>query len=1277
MGDRVNYEFILVVLGYFAILAVCFPVAKWFTGFYFARKRIKKNASSETVSPLLQCSGGPRRGKLQRAPSCERDGDSQEKYDHAAPDDASVRRGSSCRGSSPTSTTQAPKLTIKYDREEVVDADEAEPFVALSKEPPSRRRTTQSDSDTEDLEANVEDGASDDDEQLFRTTSKNPESPFSPRQLFAFRRLAVSFFIIGGTQFLVANVRSPLFQEYADPRQEPTAKLHTIWVSMLFNILYGIIAHFTKPKTVASLICVVFGLQQILTAGYVCYLESVGGGKTKVQAVFDGEEGRKAYPGWVLEMFLKKAARERIVYICYYFIGIRNNLIVAMAFSFVQVYARMGQKVRNMNAFTYLVLWEQVGVLLFSFVGLGTRWFEYNDAEAGIVAPGTSSVLAPLADEHEDTSTPHKKHNCCASFGAGVWETVKYTFFGVYLVGRYKYVLFLFLLNALVYPLRAILDIQMALLLNQAVERPGDDGSTLQVPEIEPTWMGTKVVDVKNVVQAGIGIVAAVICTTTVAFAFTDVAIKSDTRKVLLQTPIAIFLVLFVCCMSALCSEQRGLVRLGVEVRRGGDHLATASGAADPPRVDHIQHSDSLVKTLHTTVAWNDANFRQDKRFRGFPNKVEGVEAVWFLEEGERSEKMRVAMEHRRRRSADARRAERAPAREQLLTFPAPPARGEQGEQYLIFNDVRVAPLMDNMLHAQQQQAEAQQHQTQAARDRLRFGEVGHFEDQRAPICHHIRPDRTMTRLGPPRTTKGTIDRVSCDGKVVVYRWQQHQKAELTSDPDVLLNEESFVPLGLVDDKGEVVAPGNNRGTVGVTSRDECLRHCQAYDGAGQGFTSTSQTSSCSHFLFACGNENAELSEDGNWCVAETARKPVIRSGGADETVVEYPKAGGGFSFTPTTYKKKMSNNFCLLAKFLPDKPAWKKYLREEGWREKTKEKAEKIVEEVIKQGQKKFGHQFHQLSHFEKRVGFYELVPERSFHTVARLAEEENAAGLILDVPRDVFVVPETSSGDKEEFFPGILTAVVSHDTFKHQFLREATENFRIKYPAEERTNSENLHHISDADDSDPIHQEPQQNHADLQPHQHQNQQRLFVTLLERKPPITLSYYTGDFFGQNQKSSNEQDPGENMFERLPKMSFLARYLLCSVFYIYLNVAMWCFNAPMINVLYLRTSREVKIQAQSWSKNFGVDVLKILGTLYSNYVNLPMFLPFVNLVLAFAICFLWVVFVIFPAEKEYARLESENEIVGEEKASCVEEMGDVGSGGGVVAGGDLHLHGLD
>ncbi|CAD7944504.1 unnamed protein product [Amoebophrya sp. A25] len=145
----------------------------------------------------------------------------------------------------------------------------------------------------------------------------------------------------------------------------------------------------------------------------------------------------------------------------------------------------------------------------------------------------------------------------------------------------------------------------------------------------------------------------------------------------------------------------------------------------------------------------------------------------------------------------------------------------------------------------------------------------------------------------------------------------------------------------------------------------------------------------------------------------------------------------------------------------------------------------------------------------------------------------------------------------------------------------------------------------------------------------------RLRVKKLERRAPLHLSY---QWWGTT----------DNVFENLPKMSFLARYLLCSFFYIYLNVAMWSYNAPMINLLYLRTTREVKVQAQSWSKNFGVDALKIFGTLFNNFVNAPNFLPFVNFSLTLCICLAWLCGIIRPVAKIYRELEETNELVGDE-----------------------------
>ncbi|CAD7972708.1 unnamed protein product, partial [Amoebophrya sp. A120] len=317
--------FFLVVFAFFAILLLCFPCAKCLTRKWFRKKALlleaeqqsKANSGRSSIKSCnTSCSRGELGGKVdfsgedpqgRSGATRTRSQDLQQRNprnegaaDHpprggSRPSGGKPKPGSNHHhellGSNPdeeklrirllsnsSSGVERPdqgvenNINKKHDVDHDHDADARQSQEECKHQDEDHSHQLSSRSGSKNEIARRIQAANKDDSSETESGNKNQQyygdANLTDQRLFALRRLGVAFFIVGGTQNLVANIRSPLFQEFADPRQEPVAKLHTFWVSMLFNIAYGLTAHFWSPKAVATIMPTIFGCHMIGTAIY-------------------------------------------------------------------------------------------------------------------------------------------------------------------------------------------------------------------------------------------------------------------------------------------------------------------------------------------------------------------------------------------------------------------------------------------------------------------------------------------------------------------------------------------------------------------------------------------------------------------------------------------------------------------------------------------------------------------------------------------------------------------------------------------------------------------------------------------------------------------------------------------------------------------------------------------------------------------------------------------------------------------------------------------------
>ncbi|CAD7941352.1 unnamed protein product [Amoebophrya sp. A25] len=82
---------------------------------------------------------------------------------------------------------------------------------------------------------------------------------------------------------------------------------------------------------------------------------------------------------------------------------------------------------------------------------------------------------------------------------------------------------------------------------------------------------------------------------------------------------------------------------------------------------------------------------------------------------------------------------------------------------------------------------------------------------------------------------------------------------------------------------------------------------------------------------------------------------------------------------------------------------------------------------------------------------------------------------------------------------------------------------------------------------------------------------------------------------------------GSSMF------SHLALFLLVSICSILTNVVVFAINNPMVEVLYLQTSRVAKVKAKSWISAFGSNLIRALANRVNSAANTPLFDPIASL----------------------------------------------------------------
>eukprot|EP00392_Amoebophrya_sp_AT5.2_P002729 g2734.t1 len=138
-----------------------------------------------------------------------------------------------------------------------------------------------------------------------------------------------------------------------------------------------------------------------------------------------------------------------------------------------------------------------------------------------------------------------------------------------------------------------------------------------------------------------------------------------------------------------------------------------------------------------------------------------------------------------------------------------------------------------------------------------------------------------------------------------------------------------------------------------------------------------------------------------------------------------------------------------------------------------------------------------------------------------------------------------------------------------------------------------------------------------------------------------------------------------------PWLSYFALFIVCSTCSILMNVVVFAINNPMVEVLYLKTSKVAKVKAKSWISAFGSNILRALGNRVNSAANTPIFDPFGS------ICFSSVWFVAWFAavaevgalHKVYkapvSGLEADGDCVGNNSAELAGEMSSCGNRVGV------------
>ena len=286
-------------------------------------------------------------------------------------------------------------------------------------------------------------------------------------------------------------------------------------------------------------------------------------------------------------------------------------------------------------------------------------------------------------------------------------------------------------------------------------------------------------------------------------------------------------------------------------------------------------------------------------------------------------------------------------------------------------------------------------------------------------------------------------------------------------------------------------------------------------------------------------------------------------------------------------------------------------------------------------------------------RLRFQELKPRFSFQEVARRAEQAGAGALVIALPTERLARDRILNQTSEEVWdreneqnqsstaPTIITAIVDWSTLG--------DNFGL-YNSPRTTTPE-----------DPK----------------------ATTTPVRSTTATVTTLSLERFPRAPESGLTQAL-RKFFSFLPRMSHLGRYLLTAVPYIFLMFTIWTFNAPLLNNLFMRTSPEVRLHAQSWMKNVGVDLIKLCGHGFNLLVNIPFYQPVATWLLATVICVFWAFLCIPYAVSRFHELEEKDIVDGgaegaedeEEDGSSprllpllgrtgvVEESGDGGAGGG-------------
>ncbi|CAD7956161.1 unnamed protein product, partial [Amoebophrya sp. A120] len=108
-----------------------------------------------------------------------------------------------------------------------------------------------------------------------------------------------------------------------------------------------------------------------------------------------------------------------------------------------------------------------------------------------------------------------------------------------------------------------------------------------------------------------------------------------------------------------------------------------------------------------------------------------------------------------------------------------------------------------------------------------------------------------------------------------------------------------------------------------------------------------------------------------------------------------------------------------------------------------------------------------------------------------------------------------------------------------------------------------------------------------------------------------------------------------------PWLSYYALFVICSLCSIVMNVFVFAINNPMVEVLYLQTSKVAKVKAKSWISAFGSNLIRALGNRVNTVCNSPIFDPFSSVFFS-SIWFLgW-----FAACTECGHLHNHQQVLG-------------------------------